>query len=146
MACFIVPAGEAVVTQVVKKVVEKKELKQSLEKSTEKVSVDELSRIPLARKLQWLTRMLSGGSVLLAFEHVWHGEVMPWFPFLTAAQNSAEITEMLREMATTGVSMAALVTAVWGIMLAVVHVKENHYLEQVKNTAGNNLAVKTVRR
>jgi len=35
--------------------------------------------------LGWLTNMLWGGSLLLAFEHVWHGEETPWFPFLTAA-------------------------------------------------------------
>lgn len=146
MACFLVPAGEAVVTQVMKKVAEKKEAKQSSEKSTDKVSIDELNRIPLTRKLQWLTRMLSGGSALLAFEHIWHGEVTPWFPVLTAAQNPAETAEMLQEMATTGVSMAVFVTTVWAIMLAVVHIKEKHYLEQVKNVTTNKLTAKTVRR
>ena len=64
--------------------------------------------------------MLFGGSALLAFEHVWHGEVTPFFPFLTAAADAAERAEMLREMATSGVAMALLVTAVWGCMCAVV--------------------------
>lgn len=60
-----------------------------------------------------------GGSALLAFEHVWHGEITPWFPFLTAAGNPADAAEMLQEMATAGVGMAALCTAVWGVMLVV---------------------------
>ena len=49
--------------------------------------------------------MLWGGTALLAFEHVWHGEVTPWFPFLTAADSPAGIGEMFREMATVGTMM-----------------------------------------
>ena len=63
--------------------------------------------------------MLWGGSALLAFEHVWHGEVVPWFPFLTAAADPADALEMLHEMATVGVTMTLLVTAVWLGMLGV---------------------------
>jgi hypothetical protein len=57
--------------------------------------------------------MLWGGSGLLAFEHLWHGEITPFFPFLTAANDPADTAEMLHEMATSGTSMAALVTLVW---------------------------------
>ena len=64
--------------------------------------------------------MLWGGSVLLMFEHIWHGEIVPWFPFLTAeAENPADAAEMLHEMATVGVAMAALVTVVWLGMVGV---------------------------
>ena len=58
--------------------------------------------------------MLWGGAALLAYEHVWHGEVVPWFPFLTAAADPADAAVMLHEMATVGVTMALLVTAAWG--------------------------------
>lgn len=68
--------------------------------------------------------MLWGGSALLAFEHIWHGEVVPWFPFLTAAANPEDAMAMLHEMATTGVTMAVLVTAVWAGMVAVSNVIE----------------------
>ena len=61
--------------------------------------------------------MLWGGSALLAFEHVWHGEVVPWFPFLTAMESPDEATAMIHEMSTVGVSMAVLVTVVWGVMV-----------------------------
>ena len=60
--------------------------------------------------------MLMGGAVLLAFEHVWHGEVTPWFPFLTAMSDPGDAAEMFHEMATVGVCMALLITAVWGVM------------------------------
>ena len=57
--------------------------------------------------------MLWGGSVLLLLEHIWHGEVVPWFPFLTAMNDPEETSQMLHEMFTVGVGMAVLVTAVW---------------------------------
>ena len=57
MACFTVPAGEAVITTIVKKTMEKKGVK--------KKENNEL--IPMTRKLKWLSNLLWGGSVLLAF-------------------------------------------------------------------------------
>lgn len=109
MACFIVPATEAIVTTIATAVVKKHE----------KNSVDTADNaIPFSEKLGWLNKLLWGGSALVAFEHIWHGEVTPYFPFLTAA--AADRAGMLHEMATSGVSMALLVTAVWGCMAAVV--------------------------
>lgn len=101
MACFLVPTAEAIVTTVVKKTADKKSATKNAEKH------------PFLSKLNWLNNMLWGGAGLLAFEHIWHGEVTPWFPFLTAAASPAEASEMLHEMATSGVAMAALVTVVW---------------------------------
>lgn len=120
MACFLVPAAEAVVTTIATKAIKSKEVKPE----TVKVQLDggelvEAEKIPFSRKLGWLNNLLWGGSGLLAFEHVWHGEVVPWFPFLTAASNPADAAEMLREMSTAGVTMAVLVTAVWAGMLVV---------------------------
>lgn len=68
--------------------------------------------------------MLWGGSALLAFEHLWHGEIVPYFPFLSGAANPQDAAQMLHEMSTTGVTMAVLVTGVWGIMVAVSRVLE----------------------
>jgi hypothetical protein len=109
MACFLVSVAEAVVVKVAEKAAKQNELR-ALEKNTEKAK--EVT-IPLSRKLKWLSNMLLGGSVLLAFEHVWHGEIVPWFPFLTAMSDPEDTAEMLHEMATIGVSMAVLVTVVW---------------------------------
>ena len=110
MACFVVPAAEAVVTTIVTKVVKSKEKKENT--SSEK-------KVPFSHKLSWLNTMLWGGSALLAFEHVWHGEVVPWFPFLTAMSTPESASEMFHEMATNGVLMAVLVTAAWGVMVGV---------------------------
>lgn len=76
-------------------------------------TVEPAVRIPFSRKLKWLNHMLWGGSALLMFEHIWHGEVVPFFPFLTAMSNPEDTAEMLEEMSTVGVSMAILVTVVW---------------------------------
>ena len=129
MACFLIPTAEAIVTTVVRKVIEKKE------KQPEEMEIlldgipEKASRIPFSRKLKWLSNLLWGGSALLAFEHVWHGEVVPWFPFLTAAANPEDAAEMLHEMATVGVSMAILVTLVWLGMLGVSAIIEKRALK-----------------
>jgi hypothetical protein len=121
MACFLVPTAEAIITAVAAKA-----SKSSEEKNLEKISVEgageeivEPKPIPFSRKLKWLTYMLLGGAVLLAFEHVWHGEVVPWPPFLTAASNPADTAEMLHEMSTVGVTMAIIITVVWIGMVVV---------------------------
>ncbi len=112
MACFLAPATEAVVTTVLQKVIKKKE-----ENHAEECHND--GKICFSDKLGWLNGMLWGGSGLLAFEHLWHGEITPFFPFLTAASNPADTAEMLHEIATSGTAMAALVTLVWAGMVAV---------------------------
>ena len=110
MACFVVPAAEAVVTTVVHKLVTAKEKKEGI---TSQQHGDLSTKIPFSHKLKWLNNMLWGGSALLAFEHIWHVEVTPWFPFLSSADSASETAEMLHEMSTAGVAMAVLVTGVW---------------------------------
>ena len=105
MACFIVPATEAIVTTVAQKVIKKKEGNNKSE-----------TKIRFSEKLKWLNGMLWGDSGLLAFEHLWHGEITPFFPLLTAANDPADTAEMLHEMATSGSAMAILVTAVWAVV------------------------------
>ncbi len=125
MACFLVPAAEAVVTTVAAKVMKSKEVNpETVQVQLDGVEFVEAEKIPFSRKLGWLNKLLWGGSGLLAFEHVWHGEVAPWFPFLTAASNPADAAKMLHEMSTVGVTMAVLVTAVWAGMLVVSSVIE----------------------
>lgn len=122
MACFLVPATEAAVTTIAEHIVKGKEEHSEAQELT----CEESRKTPFSHKLKWLNNMLWGGSALLAFEHIWHGEVVPWFPFLTAAGNPEDAMAMLHEMATTGVTMAVLVTAVWAGMVAVSNVIEKH--------------------
>ncbi len=124
MGCFTVPAAEAIITTVAEKIIKSKEKKMALSGTVNtKADENETPKISLSTKIGWLNKMLWGGSALLAFEHVWHGEVVPFFPFLTAVKDGNAM-EMLHEMATAGVSMALLVTAVWGIMVGVVSMME----------------------
>lgn len=116
MACFAVSAAEALVVKGIEKHQEKIEKAQIESGSLDNV---EVSKVPLSRKLKWLTWMLWGGSILLAFEHVWHGEIVPFFPFLTAMSNPADAAAMFREMATVGVTMAVIITTVWFVMCKV---------------------------
>ncbi len=133
MACFIVPAAEAVITTVVTKAIKSKEHEETIEISLPDGSLEEATKINFSTKLGWLNKLLWGGSALLAFEHVWHGEVVPFFPFLTAVE-SGETAGMLAEMGSAGVTMAVLVTAVWIGMLAVSHVIEKRALRAPKLT------------
>lgn len=118
MACILVPMTEAVLTTIAEKAVKKHEA------SSNTASTDTIS---LSEKLGWLNKLLWGGSALLAFEHIWHGEISPVFPFLTAAADAASRAEMLHEMATSGVAMSILVTAVWGCMVAIVSHKHKRH-------------------
>ena len=117
MACFIVPTAEAVAVTVAKKQIAKKAKKGASPESTQR-------SLNLVRKLTWLTNLLWGGALLLAFEHLWHGEVVPYFPFLSALTERSTTQQMLFEMGTVGVGMALLVTVVWGVGLALIRANE----------------------
>ncbi|MCI5883238.1 MAG: hypothetical protein MRZ84_04310 [Eubacterium sp.] len=118
MACFMVPATEAVITTVATKIMEKNEKKVELDDAKERKPISSPGTT-FVSKMKWLNQMLWGGSALLAFEHLWHGEISPVFPFLTAMNSESGMAQMLHEMATTGVGMTVLVTFIWGIMVAV---------------------------
>ena len=141
MACFTVPAAEAVVTTIAGKIIKAKEKKEGLSGAVNTKPEEEGSeKISLSTKIGWLNKMLWGGSALLAFEHVWHGEVVPFFPFLTAVKDGNAM-EMLHEMATAGVCMALLVTAAWGIMVGVVSMFEKKSKKENKaSTLAGGLA------
>lgn len=125
MACIAAPITEAVVVSVAAKIVESKERKSSKNFET-------VEKIAFSRKLKWLSNLLWGGSALLFFEHVWHGEIVPFFPFLTAASSAEETALMLREIMTVGNSMSLLLTAVWCVMLIVAARFEKKALREAK--------------
>ena len=121
MACFLVGAAEAIIGTVASKAIKASESKKELavrSKGGEKAvdALREKQGIPWSRKLMWLAYLLWGGAFLLAYEHVWHGEVVPWFPFLTAMNDPGDTAEMLHEMSTVGVTMAVIVTVVWALL------------------------------
>lgn len=132
MACFLAPVGEAIVVTTVKKIVEKVEKSKG---NDVEQTPENNKTLAFCKKVGRLTNLLWGGSFLLAIEHMWHGEVVPFPPFLTAMESPLETSQMLHEIATVGTSMALLVTAVWAGSLAVEHVlskKSNKILAKKK--------------
>ncbi len=103
MACFLIPMALAIITSIVQR-----------------------GAMRLAERLRlWvLNTLLWGGVILLALEHLWHGEVVPWPPFLTAMANPVDIPAMLHEMATAGTAISAATIATWGAILTVSHYKQ----------------------
>jgi polyferredoxin len=116
MACFLVPMGEAIVTTVIQKVVEKKEKKVSGEVTVK-------TKGKWSQRLGWLNTMLWGGCLFLALEHVWHGEIVPWPPFLTAMESASETSTMLHELALYGITMAVVIPVVWAVMCVVAELR-----------------------
>jgi len=100
VACFLVPMALAIITSIIQKTA--RTLAESL-------------------KLGLLNALLWGGVILLALEHIWHGEVTPWPPFLTAMAHPSDIPVMLHEMATVGMTMTMATTATWGAILTITH-------------------------
>jgi len=90
MACFVVPAGTAIVTTVIRK------------------------KIPEKYHINWLNSMLWGGVAMLAVEHIAHKEIVLYPPFLTAG-----LTEALPEMVRVGIPMTLSIFLIWGILVVV---------------------------
>ena len=119
MACVTATVAAATAVAVAAKAIAKKEGQLALQSGSEAPTEEFSVKVPFSRKLKWLSNLLWGGSILLIFEHVWHGEIVPWFPFLTAASSPADAAAMLHEIATVGIGMIVIVTLVWAGMLLV---------------------------
>lgn len=124
MACFVVPAVEAAVVTAAYFAAKHKEQRIEAPKLANENKFDTKEvKITWSKRLSWLLGMLWGGVILLAFEHFWHGEVIPYPPYLSAMLSAEDTKTMLNEMSTVGVSMALFVTAAWGVICAVAQAK-----------------------
>ena len=130
MACFIVPGTEAIITTIATKVIKSREVEEA-KKLHSDARENDFTKIKFSQKLGWLNKLLWGGSTLLAFEHLWHGEIIPSFPFLTAVQNG-ETANMLAEMSSNGVMMSVLITTIWIGMVVVYSMMEKKALQSNK--------------
>ena len=75
MACFLVPTAEAVVVTAASLIVKAREKKSEPKTFTYEASEGKFEtreKVSLSRKLNWLSCLLWGGSILLSFEHLWH--------------------------------------------------------------------------
>ena len=119
MACFLVSATVGIGTAVARHIVKRHENKLELEGKAqlpEKFGSD----VKWSKKLGYLELTLFSGSFVLALEHILHGEVVPFPPFLTAASSAAETAEMFKEMGTVGVAMLGILVAAWAIGVFIV--------------------------
>jgi len=90
MACFILPMSLGIITLIAKKA------------------------FPDRMHIEWLNMMLWGASIMLAVEHVAHGEIMLIPPFLTAG-----IPEILPEMLAVGGPMTVFSVSAWAAMVMI---------------------------
>jgi hypothetical protein len=90
MACFLIPTAAAIVTTAVGK------------------------KVPEKYHMNWLNSMLWGGVAMLTVEHIAHGEIVLYPPFLTAG-----LLEVLPEMLRVGIPMTLIIFLMWGVMVAV---------------------------
>ena len=115
MACFLVSTVAALGVATARHIVKHNENKNT-ELVVENKEYKFGSEMKWSKKLAYLELTLLGGSLLLAGEHILHGEVTPYPPFLTAAGESADAArEMLTEMGTVGVTMLVALVAAWGV-------------------------------
>lgn len=111
MACFLAPTMAVIITTSIRK------------------------KIPQKYHIEWLNAMLWGGIVMLIIEHIAHGEIILFPPFLTAMENSADIFLMFKEIATVGMAMIVAIFVVWIIMVLVVNAVARTREKKILNLA-----------
>ena len=117
MACFLIPTAEAILVTgaaLVTRSIEKKRSNHQPSLLGGEMKVH-LNKDSMSKKLFSLSKLLYGGSFLLAFEHAWNGEIVPWYPFLTATSNPSATAQMIHEMSTVGVAMSLVITGAWAL-------------------------------
>ena len=95
MACFVAPAAVGILTTIFGK------------------------KFPKRLHIDWLNKMIFGGTIALGVEHIIHGEVVPWPPFLTAMATPADAAIMFSEILAIGIPMAIAIVLLWVVMVVV---------------------------
>ena len=91
MCCFLVPGAEAAVLSLA---------------SLALRNCNGERAVFFRKHLRGLSGLLWGGSLLLALEHVWHGEIMFAPPFITAMKSPEDTEVMIAEISTSGVAIS----------------------------------------
>ena len=131
MACFTISAIGAIGAGVARHIVKHHEKKMALVNKDEPKEYKFGSEVPWSKKLSYLEMTLWGGSFVLAGEHILHGEMVPYPPFLTAMANKEDTIEMLKEMGTVGVTMFLFLVFAWlaGVLI-VDYIKYRKHLKK----------------
>lgn len=121
MACFLVPMTIGIILLIFEKMTGRRLLKRL--------------------RVDLLNALLLGGSSILGFEHVWHGEVVPWPPFLTAMRNPTEIPLMLQEMFTVGLALTATTIVLWLSIITVINIKTKIHITGMLNNNDKRVSI-----
>ena len=97
MACFTAPAATAIITTLFRK------------------------KISARYHIEWFNTLVLGGSAGLFLEHLASGEIVPYWPFLTAMATPADTAVMLAEIMSIGVPMLLACFGVWAVMVIAVN-------------------------
>ncbi len=108
MACFAAPTALGIITSACRK------------------------KFPKKWHINWLNTMIFGGAIALGVEHIIHGEIVPWPPFLTAMSNPADTTAMFGEILAVGIPMTVALIFVWAMMV-LAYEKFMIRIENIKN-------------
>jgi len=108
MACFIAPAGAAIITTGFRKKINPK------------------------YHIEWLNTMLWGGVIMLIVDHIANGEIVPYPPFLTAMQKANGITTLLKEIITVGGAMTIAIFTAWAVMVLVANRTAKAHKEKIQ--------------
>jgi len=103
MACFLAPATAAIITTTVRK------------------------KVPPKYHFDWLIKMLWGGVVMLAVEHIANKEIISYPPFLLAS-----LSVILEEILKVGVPMTFAILLVWAVMVFIVRKESEKKVHAVK--------------
>jgi len=72
-------------------------------------------KFPEKLRINILNLLLWGGVLGLALEHLAHGEIVPYPPFLTAG-----LEHVIPEMLTVGVPMTMAISGTWALMVSTI--------------------------
>lgn len=114
MACLIVPGSEALIVTALSIALEMNAKAKSESAKLKMATADFANaQLPLHKRLRSLSAMLWIVTALLAVEHIYNGEIVFHYPFLTAAGNPEAMSLVYNEMATEGVAYALFTTLLW---------------------------------
>lgn len=102
MGCFLAPLAEAIVCTAFRK--------RASRTGCSNASIWQ-SNLPLLEKMSW------GGTLMLIVDHVINGELTWRYPFFTALDAVGGGTQMLKEVLTVGLPMAAVLTLFWAAIV-----------------------------
>ncbi|MEM2878654.1 MAG: hypothetical protein QXG10_03815 [Candidatus Hadarchaeales archaeon] len=71
-------------------------------------------KFPKSLHAGWLNALLWGGTLMLMVEHIAHGEIVLYPPFLTAG-----LADVLPEMLSVGVPMMMVNVGIWSAMVLI---------------------------